>query len=306
MVADGYTLPREPRVVLVHKQSTYEKLVENEKDPRILELLEVQDISVAKLHGAHERHKANVAHAIAAFRNARRFELVIHELPEIDALGVLDADLVVVVGGDGTALATSHHVLSSPLLALNSDPQTSVGYLCTAKASDASALVEALLEGALHTRQLSRIGMTRNGAPLGPPVLNDVLYCHDSPAATSSYLVAYGDVEEAQKSSGIWISTAAGSTAAIRSAGGVSMPLDDRSFQYRIREPYVRPGHAYHLLSGILDGNMPLRLTSKMTHSRVYLDGPHNSFDIAFGDRIEIQRSPYALRQLWFPQESLT
>src|SRR3989344_7867673 len=42
-----------------------------------------------------------------------------------------DADLVVSIGGDGTALSASHFLFSRPLLAVNSSPQTSEGALTT-------------------------------------------------------------------------------------------------------------------------------------------------------------------------------
>ena len=74
-----------------------------------------------------------------------------------------------------------------------------------------------------------------NGESLHDRVLNEALFCHASPAATSRYIlrVARADgaepdvlADEEQKSSGLWVGPAAGSTAAQRSAGGSVLPLD--------------------------------------------------------------------------------
>lgn len=305
MSSEEFKLKPGARVVFVHKRSAYERFVEAEADAQIMRLLRDGDVSVAQLEASHHRHNAGVSQALEAFR-ARGIELEVWTRPQIDArqepFRLSPDDLVVVVGGDGTVLAASHWVKHAPVLALNSDPDASVGFLCSATASQADAFVAALLEGGVSMRQRNRLEVRINDAVAGAPVLNDVLFCHGSPAATSSYLLELDGGMEAQKSSGIWIATAAGSTAAIRSAGGVSMPLDAPGYQYRVREPYTRPGEAYRSVAGILDGaTSRLRLISKMSHCVIYLDGPHIQFSIAYGDRVEIRNSPSPLRQLWLP-----
>src|SRR3989338_8378221 len=42
------------------------------------------------------------------------------------------ADLLITVGGDGTALTTSHFTDDIPILGVNSAPQSSVGFFCSA------------------------------------------------------------------------------------------------------------------------------------------------------------------------------
>ena len=56
-----------------------------------------------------------------------------------------------------------------------------------------------------------------------------------TPAAMTSYTLDIGSVSEPQRSSGLWIATAAGSTAAIRAAGGCILPLRSRKLQYLVR-----------------------------------------------------------------------
>ena len=78
---------------------------------------------------------------------------------------------------------------------------------------------------------LSRMSVIRNGAPVSTRVLNDALFCHRSPAATTRYILKLGKLVEEQKSSGFWIGPAAGSTAAQRSAGGKILPLASTDLQ---------------------------------------------------------------------------
>src|SRR4029453_1431301 len=129
-------------------------------------------------------------------------------------------DLVVTVGGDGTLLSASHYVDDVPILAINSAPSHSVGFFCGARSGEAKSAITAAMRGTLRRTVLTRMKVTLNGEVVAGRVLNDTLFCHASPAATSRYILELGETFEQQKSSGMWIGPAAGSTAAQRSAGG--------------------------------------------------------------------------------------
>ena len=61
--------------------------------------------------------------------------------------------------------------------------------------------------------------------------LNDVLFAGSSPAETVRCRIRVGRCEEFQKSSGVWVASGPGSTAAIHSAGGKKMPLRSHKLQ---------------------------------------------------------------------------
>ena len=291
--------PERPRVLLVHKRSLYERLAEQDSDPHFEALLDSGDASVANVKASHERHQRGLEEAIEAFEGHAAIQLEVwgrerlttHDEP-------LNRDLIVVVGGDGTVLETSHRVRERPLLGVNSDPSSSVGFLCSGTASQARALATAYLEGQLYQRPLSRLSIERNQRPIGPPVLNDLLFAHACPAATSRYIVALDDEREEHKSSGLWVSTAAGSTAAIRSAGGLPMDLSDARVQFRVREPYMHPGSTYKMIAGWIQPGARLELISRMESAGIYLDGPHIHFTIAMGDRLAIGAAEHPLWQV--------
>src|SRR6185295_20354394 len=96
---------------------------------------------------------------------------------------------------------------------------------------------------------------------------------------------------EEHKSSGLWISTAAGSTAAIGSAGGIFMPIASRNFQFLVRELYRRLGRKYDMGSGTIAFGRKLIILSKMRVGRIFLDGPHRVLPFPIGSKLEVSAS---------------
>jgi NAD+ kinase len=110
------------------------------------------------------------------------------------------------------------------------------------------------------------------------------------------YDLAIGDESERQKSSGIWLSTAAGSTAGIRAAGGHVLPLHSRKRQYLVREPYAGNGQRYRLLQGMVPPATTIEITSRMRRGRVFVDGPHLRYALGLGDKLSVTLAPTPLR----------
>jgi NAD+ kinase len=138
-----------------------------------------------------------------------------------------------------------------------------------------------------------------NGDVLHSRVLNEALFCHASPAATSRYVLTVRPppgaagrprVEE-QRSSGLWVGPPAGSTAAQRSAGGRVIPLRSKVLQFVVREAYVRDGRRSRLVRGLVRDGGELVIESKMMDARLFLDGIHTMHAIALGDVIRLRRS---------------
>lgn len=267
------------QAILVYKKSQLQLALEN-KNARIKRLLQQRDPSVARMREAHDAHtttrtlvEKTLADAGFEVRRVYRARL---------RAPMTRGRLVVCLGGDGTLLDASHKVGTSPVLGVNSDTANSVGFLCAAHQGNFAALLDEILSGALAPTRVARLS-ARIGRVKLPPVLNDVLVAHKNPAATSRVLVEHRGVVEDQKSSGVWASTAAGSTAAMASAGGTILELDDATLQVRTREPFVADGPGYRLAHLLLPAGDAVRITSKMREGRVYLDGPHETHDLPMG-----------------------
>lgn len=204
------------------------------------------------------------------------------------------ARLVVTVGGDGTLLSASQWVTEGAILGVNSAPRSSVGHLALARREDFSRILGRIADGELQPIPVTRLAVELDGQPLRP-ALNDVLLTHASPAATSRYRLTLGRSSEEHRSSGLWVSTATGSTAGIRSAGGRSMPLRSRRLQFRARELYREAGGSADLDSGYLPPGGELAVESAMEQGFLFLDGSRRATPFPFGARAVFQASPEPL-----------
>ncbi|MDI3284878.1 NAD(+)/NADH kinase [Polyangium sp. 15x6] len=287
---------QKPKVVLIVKRSAYRVQVEERKNGRIQRLLDAHDPTVAHLRAAHEEHEATV-HEVKAALGALGVE-VAFEGSVGDAFDARGLDLVITVGGDGTLLSASHSVADVPILGINSAPEYSVGFFCGARRGEAALAIGRALGGELRRAVLTRMQVCVNGRVVAARVLNDALFCHVSPAATSRYLVRLGDIEEEQKSSGFWIGPAAGSTAAQRSAGGRVIPLTSKRLQLVVREPYTPHGERYRLRHALIPPGTPLVVRSKMTDAKLFIDGPNRTIDVGVGDLLEFTQASEALTVL--------
>src|SRR5262249_39819449 len=120
-----------------------------------------------------------------------------------------DAALVVSVGGDGTLLAASHHVGRTPIIGVNSSPRSVGGVFWAGKRSNDETMLSRALSGQLTALKLSRMMVRLNGRVISRHVLNEALFCHETPAAASRYVLSYERRHEEQVSSGFWVGTAA-------------------------------------------------------------------------------------------------
>jgi NAD+ kinase len=304
-----------PRVLVLSKRTTYRTMVLEEADTRIKGLLARGDPTVRRLRRSHEDHestRAEVEKAIA--------ELGVEATFAEGARAKVEGDfgLVVTIGGDGTLLAASHRIGPNiPILGVNSAPGHSVGFFCAAKKGSVKQALVHALDGTTKGTVLTRMRVDLNDRCLHSRVLNDVLFSHTIPAATSRYILRvmhdgggpgagaepHFD-EEDQRSSGVWVGPAAGSTAAQRSAGGRILPLSSRKIQYVVREPYTPLGERLTLSRGTIDEDGSIVILNKMREARLFLDGHHNVEDATVGDVITMRRSDETLTVLGLSREA--
>lgn len=274
-----------PRVVIVVKKTPYSRYVEEEDDPQVRRLIRRRDPTVVRWLPAHEEHVATLEEVqrVLSKLGARTWVLIHGPRVQFDAS---DASLVVTVGGDGTLLAASHNVEDTPVLGVNSAPGTSVGFFCAAHRKVVARMLPRALEGKLEARRLSRMKVTINGRVVSRRVLNEVLFCHETPAAASRYILADGSRSEPQVSSGFWVGTAAGSTGAIHSAGGKVLPLTSGTLQLVVREPIIAARRKYKMTHVLVPEGREITAISKMHDARIFLDGPYKRAPVRLADRV--------------------
>ncbi len=283
-------MERTAQVLLVTKRSFYQLYGLEKKEPRFLEMMARNGEHSANLRRDHEEN-LKAAETVEAFLAGCGVTWRRGGPPGPEQDGKFD--LVVTVGGDGTLLDASHWLNETPVMGINSRPEFSVGWFCAATSHDFEERLRAILARKEEPRKLARCSVVVGDVELPPPALNDFLYTAVNPASSTVYSVELDGRRELQKSSGIWVSTAAGSTAGILNAGGTRMPLDATLLQFAVREVFRRQA-TIRLLRGTFSGG--LRITNLTPEAAVWVDGGHIRHDLAYGDVIEARQSPNPLK----------
>ena len=272
------------RVLVIYKKTPFQIHIVERKDPRLRRLRRERHPFVLKMERADGEHRRTLEEVEKLLQKEGLHYRLLYRTEFTAEEGF---DLIVTVGGDGTLLLASHHIRKKPVIAVSS-ARESVGFLCGTDRRRFPALLRKALDGKAPSTRLHRLRVRVGGRALSVPVLNEVLFTNPNPAATSRYRIRVRGKEEEHKSSGVYICTAAGSTAAVKSAGGRVLPLGSRKFQYVVREPYLEHDRRGRIQQGIVNPDRTVRLVSKMRHGKIYIDGPHFSWEVPFGETIEI------------------
>ncbi len=290
-----------PRVLVIYKKSAYQIYISERRNSRVQQLLSDGDRTVLRLVRAHKDHTATMdaARTVLAKLGAKAVFRY-----RSDATSADEHDLVITLGGDGTLLWASHSVGHVPMVAINTAPRDSVGYYCAGDRSNLSDVLADALRGKLPATRLTRMRVALDDEVVSTRVLNDILFAHQCPAATTRYTLMLGRDREEQKSSGVWVGPGAGSTAAQASAGGVPFSPSAKALQFVAREPYVGAGDATRMRRGMVSGRQTLRIKSGIRAGRLYVDGPHLARVVDIGSVLSLAVSNEPLTLLGFERRA--
>ncbi|MFO8004756.1 NAD(+) kinase [Thioalkalivibrio sp.] len=208
------------------------------------------------------------------------------------------ADLVVVIGGDGTLLATARAAAlhDTPMLGINLGR---LGFLVDVLPDQAVVELNAVLDGAyeLEPRAMLDATLFREGSPIQQGVaLNDAVLHVQNVVRVIEFDTFIDGLDVGRlRADGLIVATPTGSTAYSLSAGGpiltpdldamIIVPICPHSLNHR---PLVVSGSAV----------IEIRLSSgSRSPAQVALDGQQN-LDFAAGDSLRIQRRPQPLMLL--------
>ncbi|MBN1282661.1 MAG: NAD(+)/NADH kinase [Proteobacteria bacterium] len=267
--------------------------------------MKLNRVLIVEKTAADERRSGRARRASASERE-RSFALVAGALssrgidfrvaPRFDIPRVRGFDLVVTFGGDGTFLAAAHEAKEVPLLGVNAAPDHSVGFFCAATPDSFGKALGLIVSGRAKPRRAPLIEVFCGRRALPCLALNDLLFAGSSPAETVRYTISAMGRRERQKSSGIWISSGPGSTAAIRSAGGRPLGTFSRRLQFVVREPAQDPGRRFALTRGVLPEGDSIAIVPEMRTARLYIDGHWHAYPVKAGARIVCRLSRRTLR----------
>ncbi|HEY6369526.1 MAG TPA: hypothetical protein VIX37_03030 [Candidatus Sulfotelmatobacter sp.] len=202
-------------------------------------------------------------------------------------------DLVVTLGQDGMVANTAKYVGKQPIAAVNPEPSRFDGVLLPFAPDQARSAVTNVMESKATIREVTLAEVILND---GQRLLafND-LFIGARSHVSALYRIACTQQSETQSSSGVLVSTGAGSTGWISSAfnmavglakfcGGkagpaIRLPWDDRRLLYVVREPFLSRHSQAAILAGMLRPGESLSLQSLMPSGGViFSDGMEADF----------------------------
>jgi NAD kinase len=202
-------------------------------------------------------------------------------------------DLVVTLGQDGLVANTAKYVGAQPIVAVNPEPGRFDGILLPFLPDQARSAVGEVMEAKakIHEVTLAEIKLQDGQRLLA---FND-LFIGARSHVSALYRITSCKKSEIQSSSGVLVSTGAGSTGWLSSvfnmASGVSrfcggtpvkpirMPWEDPRLIYVVREPFVSRHSQANIVAGLLASGEELVLESLMpSGGAVFSDGMEADF----------------------------
>ena len=206
-------------------------------------------------------------------------------------------DLVVTLGPDGLVVNAAKYLDRQPVLAINPDPSRVDGVLVPFPIAEAGPALDGAIATAHPVRDVTMAEAALNDGQTLLAV-ND-LFVGQKTHVSARYVLKHDGREESQSSSGVIVSTGAGSTGWYRSvlagAAGVvegvragsaprralarlrddyRFPWDAPRLVFSVREPFVSKTSSAGLVFGAVDGKRPLEIVSQMPQNGViFSDG---------------------------------
>ena len=217
--------------------------------------------------------------------------------------GVKNSDAVVVVGGDGTLLRVSHFVENTPVLHVSAGMQKHEAFFAKATTSDFEKKLRLMMKGKYKLLPLMRLEAALNGKKLPFMALNEVYVGIKESYHVAKYKLIIGSRAEDQKSSGIIISTPAGSHAWAKSAGGRLVALRAKKIEYVIREPYFGRLTKPKMTRGVLGSHQKITIISKIWDKHkgiVVIDSYKKEFEFNNGSKLVVKAAKQPLNLICF------
>ena len=198
------------------------------------------------------------------------------------------ADLVVTLGQDGLVANTAKYVKGQPIVAVNPDPRNFDGVLLPFQPGDLRPHVERALASRVRLRSITLAQASlKDGQKL--LAFND-LFLGAHSHISARYRIHHGERSEQQSSSGIIVSTGAGSTGWLSSiynqTSGILATLglgpvacarlewEEEKLLFVVREPFVSRHSEAGIVTGSVSAGEPLRIESQMpTAGVIFSDG---------------------------------
>ncbi len=216
-----------------------------------------------------------------------------------------EQDLIVVIGQDGLVANTAKYVGGLPIIGVNPDSERYDGILLKHNPNTLDTVIKNVLKGDFETKQVT---MAKAQLSDGQTLLafNDFYIGADS-HVSSRYDIEFKGKKERQSSSGIIVSTGAGSTGWLSSIFNMANNInrqksnrekqqqslihwEDEKLVFVVREPFLSKVTQTDIGFGIITKRQTLKIESNMpTKGVIFSDGIESDFlNFNSGSHVEI------------------
>lgn len=287
------------KIVIVTKKTWLEELIErfNTKSQAKF-YIEQQNVSFDDYEDAHKKYYDSLEKIKKLIPLDSKYQIIEKSFLPNFLFG--PNDLIVTVGQDGLVINTAKYLEEQLIVAVNPDPSRYDGVMIPFKVEELQTILEKVDEDGhkvIHTTMAQ--AKLNNGQILYG--VNDLFVGHKS-HGSARYSINHNDIVEKHSSSGIIISTGAGSTAWFRSiiTGAIGIvnkfrkysvqidqptedeyrfPWDAKYLYYSVREPFVSKISSANLVFGQIYSGEKLIIESNMPEKGViFSDGIQQDF----------------------------
>ncbi|MFN8458745.1 MAG: NAD+ kinase [Anaerolineae bacterium] len=269
------------KIIVVTRKTRLEELIERfnsrEQARFYIEHMGADFSDYEREHDAYQHALRELRQRLASFR-ALKIQFIERGFLPNFLFG--DKDIVVTIGQDGLVVNTAKYLHQQPMVAINPDPARFDGVLLPFRVPQVGQVISNLLAERSQTRAITMAEAHLND---GQSILafND-LFIGVRTHVSARYSITLGQQQERHSSSGIIISTGAGSTGWLSSmfhmaagiarfAGGTEADLTASQFRFGweepkllfvVREPFVSQTTQAGLVAGVLPAGEELQLES--------------------------------------------
>jgi NAD kinase len=281
------------RIVVVTRKTGLEELLERfvtREQARFY--LEHSGVPFEPYEVEQRLHDEALTRIKAAFPGGVRSQFVERSFLPMFAFG--ERDLVVTLGPDGMVVNVAKYLRGEqPILAFNPDASTIDGILIAFRVGEAKEAIRTVLRGDYRVREVTMARATL-GDSQSLLAFND-LFIGRKTHVSARYHLTHGRRSEDQSSSGIIVSTGAGSTgwlsSVLNGAAGVIEPFageqavaplrgasrfawDAKKLRFSVREPFVSKASSARIVWGDVLVGEKLEVVSQMPQEGViFSDG---------------------------------
>lgn len=285
------------KIVIVTRKTMLEELIERHgtRDQAAF-LLKHRGQSIADIQDAHDRYTHALTTLKSVIPSSIRHQVIERQFLPNFLFG--PDDLVVTLGQDGLVVNAAKYLKQQPIIPFNPDPSRIDGVLLPFTMQHAREVVHSAVADKLYRKDVT---MARASLDDGQTLdaVND-LFIGIQSHASARYQLRFRSVEEEHSSSGIIISTGAGSTGWFRSivtgAYGVAsgfiehkkltdfrnnyrFNIDAEELRFSVREPFISQTSSARLIFGRIMEKDTLEIISRMPQRGIiFSDGMESDF----------------------------